>query len=126
LAAGLLPAFAILIILLIGPQWHSILENTFISTIEESIDSLITVVPALGSKGNLMLLVAIIPMLIGLGAFAFLLRTGFNLHGSRTKPIYLPHMFSEVVTFIRNMQDKQMSPRVQTKKTRREVKPKLA
>jgi glycosyltransferase involved in cell wall biosynthesis len=126
LAAGLLPAFIILIILLIGPQWHSILENTLISAIEESINSLVTVVPALGSKENLVLLVATIPMLIGLGAFAFLLRTGFNLHGSRTKPIYLPHRFSEVVTFIRNMQDKQMSPRVQTKKTRREVKPKLA
>jgi hypothetical protein len=125
LAAGFLPALILLIVLLLGPQWHNILENTFITTVDELVNSIITAVPQLGSKENFILLVVTIPMLIGLGALAILARTGFNLHGSRTKPIYLPHMFSEVVAFIRNIQDKQMNPRVQMKKTRREVKPKL-
>jgi hypothetical protein len=125
LAAGFLPALMLLIILLLGPQWHNVLENTFITTIEESINSIIRAIPQLGSKENFIILVATIPMLIGLGAFVALARIGFKLHGSRTKPIYLPHGFSEVVAFIRNIQDKQMSPRVQAKKIRREVKPKL-
>jgi roadblock/LC7 domain-containing protein len=125
LATGFLPTLVLLIIFSLGPQWPSILENTFISTVEESINSVITMIPQLGSRENLMILVATIPMLVGLGAFAVLARTGFNLHGSRTKPIYLPHRFSEVVTFIRNVQDKQMSATAQTKKTRKEAKPKL-
>jgi hypothetical protein len=125
LAAGFLPALILFIIFLLGPQWHSILENTFIATIEESFNSIITAFPQLGSRENLIILVAIIPMLIGLGAFVVLARIGFNLHGSRTKPIYLPHRFSEVVTFIRNIQDKQMSTATQTKKTRKEAKQRL-
>ena len=125
LATGFLPTLVLLIIFSLGPQWPSILENTFISTVEESINSVITMIPQLGSKENLIILAATIPILAALGAFAFQSRTGFNLHGSRTKPIYLPHGFSEVVTFIRNVQDKQMNATAQTKKTRKEAKPKL-
>jgi len=122
--AGFLPALALTTILLVGPLWHNILANTFISTIVGSINTIVTLVPQLGSKENLIFLIVTIPMLIGAGAFVALSRTGFNLHGSRTKPICLPHGFSEVVTFIRNMQDKQMNSRAPMKKTRKEVKPK--
>ena len=121
LAAGFLP----MIILLLVPLWRAILNTPSISTIEEWVNSIITAVPQLASPENLMILVAIIPMLIGLGAFAVQAGTGFNLHGSRTKPIYLPHRFGEVVTFIRSIQDKQTSAPAQAKKTLKKAKPKL-
>ena len=72
-----------------------------------------------------MILVSTIPMIIGLIAFALRSGTGFNLHGSRTKPIYLPHRFGEVVTFIRRIQDKQTGAPAQAKKKLRKTEPKL-
>ncbi len=115
LAAGFLLTF----ILSLEPLWGTpyYLGTGFISVIEESVNSLITSIPQLGSPENLMILVAIIPMLVGLGAFVIQAGIGFNLHGSRTKPIYLPRRFSEVVTFIRSIQDKQTGLSVRTKKT---------
>lgn len=123
LAVGFLLTF----VLSLEPLWGtpSYLSTKFISAIEESVNSIIAAIPQLGSRGNLMNLVAVIPVLISLGFFALQARTGFNLHGSRTKPIYLPHRFSEVVTFIRNIQDRQIRPFPQTKKTRKRAKPKL-
>ncbi len=121
LAAGFLPMF----ILLLAPLWRAILNTASISTIEGWVNSIITTVPQLASPENLMILVTTIPMLIGLGVFAAQSGTGFNLHGSRTKPIYLPHRFSEVVTLIRGIQDKQTSPPAPTKKTLRKARPKL-
>jgi len=113
IAAGFLPA----LILLLEPLWRAILKSTFISAIEEWVNSIITAVPQFASPQNLMILVAVIPMLTSIGAFALKAKTGFNLHAARTKPIYLPHRFSEVVAFIRNIQDRQRSPITQTKKT---------
>jgi len=121
LAAGFLP----MIILLLIPLWRAILNTTSISTMEEWVNSIIRAVPQLASPENLMILVSIIPVLIGLGAFTVQAGTGFNLHGSRTKPIYLPHRFGEVVTFIRSIQDKQTGAPVQTKKTLKKAKSKF-
>jgi D-inositol-3-phosphate glycosyltransferase len=115
LAAGFLP----MLILLLDPLWRAILKATFVSTIEEWVNSVITAVPQLASPENLMILVAVIPMLIAVGAFALQSGTGFNVHGSRTKPIYLPRGFGEVITFIRGIQDKQVGALVQTKKARK-------
>ena len=115
LAAGFLP----MLILLLDPLWRAILKAAFVSTIEEWVNSVITAVPQLASPENLMILVAVIPMLIAVGAFALQSGTGFNVHGSRTKPIYLPRGFGEVITFIRGIQDKQVGASVQTKKTRK-------
>ena len=115
LAAGFLP----MLILLLDPLWRAILKAAFVSTIEEWVNSVITAVPQLASPENLMILVAVIPMLIAVGAFALQSGTGFNVHGSRTKPIYLPRGFGEVITFIRGIQDKQVGALVQTKKTRK-------
>ena len=116
--------FMLTFILALEPRWgtSSYLSAEFISAVEESANSIIAATPQLGSKGNLMALIAIIPALTSLGFFALQARTGFNLHGSRTKPIYLPYKFSEVVTFIRTIQDRQMNPSLQTKKTRKKAK----
>jgi hypothetical protein len=62
-------------------------------------------VPQLGSTQMLMVLVTGIPMLIGLATFALQARTGFNLHGPGTRPVYLPNGLREVITYVRNVQD---------------------
>ena len=121
LAAGFLPMF----ILLLDPLWRAILKAAFVSTIEEWVNSMIMTVPLLASPENLMILIAVVPMLIALGGFAVQSGTGFNLHGSRTKPIYLPRGFGEVVAFIRSIQDKQTGAPAQTKKTLKKAKSKL-
>jgi hypothetical protein len=113
------------LILLLEPLWRAILKNTFISVIEEWVNSIIAATPQLASPQNLMILVAVIPMLIGLGAFALQARTGFNLHASRTKPVYLPHGFSEVVAFIRDIQDTPYKPHHADEKTLKARKTKL-
>jgi glycosyltransferase involved in cell wall biosynthesis len=109
LIAGFLP----LLILLLEPLWRTILSGSFISTLEELVDSFITAVPPLASPQILMILLIIVPILISLGAFAVQARTGFNLLGLGTKPVYLPHRFSEVVTFIRKIQDQQNALRIE-------------
>ncbi len=124
LAVGFLLTF----ILSLEPLWGtpSYLSTEFISVIEKSVNSIIATIPQLGSKGNLMNLVAVIPVLISLGFFALQARTGFNLHGSRTKPIYLPHSLSEVVTFIRNIQDRQIRPPRKRRKHGRDLNQSLS
>jgi glycosyltransferase involved in cell wall biosynthesis len=109
LIAGFLP----LLILLLEPLWRTILSGSFISTLEELVDSFITAVPPLASPQILMILLIIVPILISLGAFAVQARIGFNLLGLGTKPVYLPHKFSEVVTFIRKIQDQQNALRME-------------
>lgn len=103
LLAGLLPTF----ILLLEPLWRSIFKATFISAIEALASSIITAVPQLASTQMLVILLALIPCLTGIVAFALQARTGFNLHGSGIKLAYLPHGFREAIAFIRNVQDKQ-------------------
>jgi hypothetical protein len=120
LAAGFLP----MSILLLDPLWRTILKATFVSTIEEMVNSIIRAVPQLASSENLMIIFAVVPMLIALGAFAALSGTGFNVHGSRTKPIYLPRRFGEVVTFIRSIQDKQVGALMQTRKMQKKAESK--
>lgn len=103
LLAGLLPTF----ILMLEPLWRSILKPTVISAIEALVTSIMTAVPQLSSPQMLMILLALIPCLVSMAAFALQARTGFNLHGSGIKLAYLPHGFREAITFIRNVQDKQ-------------------
>jgi glycosyltransferase involved in cell wall biosynthesis len=103
LLAGLLPAF----VLLLEPLWRYILKSTFISVIETLTSSIITIVPQLGSAQMLVILVASIPCLISIVAFAVQARTGFNLQASGIKLAYLPHGFREAIAFIRSVQDEQ-------------------
>ena len=103
LIAGFLPMF----IFLLEPLWRTILKGSFISALEELVNSIIIAIPQFASPYTLMILLAIVPMLTSLVAFAAQARTGFNLQGSGIKPVYLPHRFSEVVTFIRKIQDRQ-------------------
>lgn len=107
LLGGVLSTF----ILLFEPLWRSILEPTFISAVEGLVSSLmssiIAAVPQFVSPQAVMVLFDLVPCLVGLGVFVLQARKGFNLQGSGTKPVYLPHGFREVIAFIRNVQDKQ-------------------
>jgi len=103
LLAGLLPT----LILSLEPLWRAILRHTFISAIEELLISITTAIPQFSSPQTLMVVFALVPFLISLGVFALQARIGFNLYGLGIKPVYLPHRFNEVVTFIRKIQDKQ-------------------
>jgi hypothetical protein len=105
LLAGFSPTF----VLLFEPLWRSILKPTVISTIEALASSIIAAVPQLSSPQILMILLALIPCLISIAAFALQARTGFNLQGSGIKLTYLPHGFQEAIAFIRGVQDKQQS-----------------
>ncbi len=113
LAAGFVPV----IIIMLDPLWRAILQALFLSTIEKWVNSIVVAVPQLGSSENLMILIAVVPMLIALGVFTLQSGTGFNLHGSAAKPIYLPRKLGEVVAFIRSIQDKQTNLLVPKKKT---------
>jgi glycosyltransferase involved in cell wall biosynthesis len=121
LAVGALP----MLVFLLEPLWRAILNATVVSTIEEWANSVILAVPVFGAPKYLAVFVAVVSILIALGAFAVQSGTGFHLHGSLTKPIYLPRRFGEVVTFIRSIQEKQTDAQVQTKKTRKKAESKL-
>jgi glycosyltransferase involved in cell wall biosynthesis len=114
LLAGFLPAF----ILLLEPMWVAILQPSFISAIQTAANSIITAIPQLVSIQTLALLVALIPCIAGIAAFALQARTGFNLYGSSIKLVYLPHGFREAITFIRNVQDNQNTSITEKTKTR--------
>jgi len=103
LLVGLLPT----LILSLEPLWRAILKHSFISAIEELLNSITTAIPQFTSPQIVTTVFALVPFLIGLGAFALQAKIGFNLYGLGIKPVYLPHRFSEVVTFIRKVQDKQ-------------------
>jgi len=103
LVAGFLP----MLLFSLEPLWRAILKGSVISTLEELANSIITAIPQFASPQTLMIILIIFPMLTSLGLFAVQARTGFNLHGSGIKPVYLPRKFSEVVTFIRKIQDQQ-------------------
>ena len=121
LAAGFVPAF----IILLDPLWRAILRSTFVSAMENWVSSMVVSAPLLGSTQNLMTIVAVAPMFIALGAFTIQSGSGFNLHGSRTRPIYLPRRFGEVVSFIRSIQEKQTEAQMPTKKTQNRPKSNL-
>ncbi len=113
LIAGLVPLF----IVMLEPLWRIVLNGTFISALEDLVNSVILAFPPLASPQVLMIAIITVPFMICLGIFAFQARTGFNLHGLGTKPVYLPHKFSEVVTFIRKIQDKQNATRMEHAET---------
>ena len=102
LAAGLLPTFT----LLLEPLWRSILKTDFLSAVEALVSSIQNMIPQTMSPQTLTTLVISIPCLAGLAAFLLQARTGFNLQGPGAGSVYLPHGFREVITFIRNIQDK--------------------
>jgi D-inositol-3-phosphate glycosyltransferase len=97
LAAGFLPA----LIYLLAPLWQITLSGEFLLAIA-GISSLVNLVP--------LALPAILfaPMLVGLSGFVIQSRTGFNLCGTGTKPVYLPFGFKEVITFVRQIQDQKL------------------
>jgi D-inositol-3-phosphate glycosyltransferase len=104
LAVGLLPT----LILILDPLWRKILNDQFISTIDQSIEGIIKNIHQPAEL--LTILFVAIPWLIAISAFAFQARTGSYLCGSGVEPIYIPHRFSEVVTLARaHMHDKQHS-----------------
>ena len=102
----LLPGFLPTLILLLEPLWLQILNVTSISMVVEILNSIVAVIPQF-SPELIAVLFAAVPMALSIAVFGFEARTGFNLYGSGMKPVYLPHRFSEVVTFIRKVQDKQ-------------------
>jgi len=107
LIVGLLPT----LILSLEPLWRAIFKHTFISTIEELLNSIATVIPQFTSPQTVMTVFALVPFLICLGTFTLQAKIGFNLYGLGIKPVYLPHGFGEVVTLIRKIQDKQQNPK---------------
>jgi hypothetical protein len=116
LIAGFLPLF----MLLLEPLWRTILKDSFISTLEELVSSVIAAVPSLASPQILMALLIAVPIIISLVTFMLQARTGFNLYGLGTKPVYLPHKFSEVVTVIRKIQDLQNNIQIEHLKTQKQ------
>jgi hypothetical protein len=64
-------------------------------------------IPVFSSVQTVLVLFWLVPLLSGLGAFVLQARIGFNLYTSTIKPVYLPYKFSEVVTFVRKVQDRQ-------------------
>ena len=121
LAVGFLP----MLVLLLDPLWRVIFRPELVSAVDEWVSYFIAAVPLLGSAENLMTIIAVVPMFIALGVFAIESGSGFNLHGSRTRPIYLPRRFGEVVAFIRKIQEKQTEAQPPTKKTQNNSKSKL-
>jgi hypothetical protein len=105
----LLPGFLPALILSLQQLWEPILQGALKEAVfgaVQAIPNAITAVIPQLTQGSLTFLFAFVPMVASMSAFLFEARTGFNLYGSGMKPVYLPHRFSEVVTFIRKVQDK--------------------
>jgi len=105
LIAGFVPT----LIVLLEPLWRTILKSTLISTIEQLLNALVVAVPQLISPQTVTVLFMLVPFAISVAEFGVQARTGFNLYGSGMKPIYVPHGFSEAVTFLRKVQDKEQN-----------------
>jgi len=105
LLAGLLPA----LVILLQPLWQLILKDTFISTAQNVWNFTTQSVSAFVSPQMFLWLVALVPFIIGAGAFIYEARAGFNLFVSGAKPVYLPRRLGEVIPFVRNRQDEQKS-----------------
>lgn len=103
LMAGFLPA----LIVALEPLWRSIFKPSFISVVGTMAGLIEAAIPQLASPQTLSTIVALVPCLLGLAAFALEARTGFNLQASGIKPLYLPRGFREAIAFVRNVQDKQ-------------------
>jgi len=110
LLAGFLPA----LIILLEPLWRLALKETFISAIERGADSVATIIPKFAGDSTLTILFALVPCAASLMVFTLQARTGFNLHMLGAKTVYMPHAFSEVVTFLRGIQDKQENIELQS------------
>ena len=107
LLAGFLPA----LIILLEPLWRLILKETFTLAVQSLLTYVAQPIYAFISPQTLLLLVALIPSVIGGGAFVYEAQTGFNLHVPGAKPVYLPRRLGEVITFVRKLQDEQGKPR---------------
>jgi D-inositol-3-phosphate glycosyltransferase len=103
LLAGFIPT----LILLSEPVLRAILKDTFISTIAGLVGAVARSIPVFSSIQTVLTLFSLIPLFISIVCFAIEARVGFNLYTSTIKPVYLPHKFSEVVTFVRKVQDRQ-------------------
>jgi hypothetical protein len=105
LLTGLLPMFAILL----EPLWRLILKSDFIAVLEQLVNSVMTIIPQLSSPEMATAFIALVPYVTCTAIFLANARTGFNLRGLGTKPIYLPHKFRDTIAFIRSIQDKQLN-----------------
>lgn len=103
LLAGFIPT----LILLSEPLLRTILKDTFISSIDGLVGAVARSIPIFSSIQTVLMLFWLIPLFSGVAGFALEARVGFNLYTSTIKPVYLPHKFSEVVTFLRKVQDRQ-------------------
>lgn len=112
LLAGLVPA----LVILLEPFWRVVLKETFLSTIESLLFSSAQALAAWVSPQQLVLLVALVPILVSLGIFAWQARVGFNLYVLGIKPVYLPRKLSEVVVFVRRLQDKRQNAELKTER----------
>jgi len=102
----LIASFVPAALVLLEPLWRTILQPSFISSIEQMLNLFLAYFPQLLSQQNLAALFALAPLAVGLVAFGLQARSGFNLFGLGSKPVYVPHGFGEAVTFIRKVQDK--------------------
>jgi glycosyltransferase involved in cell wall biosynthesis len=105
LLAGLLPSF----IVVLEPLWKLILKESFIAIVSGTVNSIAKALPQFAGVSTLMLLFLLLPFLISTVVFALQARTGFNLYISGAKPVYIPHVFGDVVTFIRKIQDEEQN-----------------
>jgi glycosyltransferase involved in cell wall biosynthesis len=110
LLAGFLPS----LVILLEPLWRLALKETFISVIEKAADSVSTIIPKFAGDSTLTILFVLVPWVTSILVFTLQARTGFNLHMLGAKPVYMPHGFSEVVTFLRGIQDKQENAELQS------------
>ncbi len=100
---SLIPA----LILLLEPLWRTILNPSFVSSVEQLLNASIAPLSPMVSMQMLGLLFGLVPCAVGIVVFVFQSGIGFNLHGQAMKPVYLPRGLSEAVTFLRKTQDKQ-------------------
>jgi len=92
---------------LLEPLWRLILKQTFISTAQNLLTFATQSISAFVSPQIFLLLLALVPSIIGAGAFIYEARAGFNLYVLGAKPVYLPRRLGEVITFVRKLQDEQ-------------------
>jgi D-inositol-3-phosphate glycosyltransferase len=101
LLASFLPALFILL----QPLWLAILNQTLVTALFQFSASITQASSGFISSEILTILVACIPLIIGLAIFVVQAREGFNLHVRGNKPVYIPHGLSQVVPFLRKLQD---------------------
>jgi glycosyltransferase involved in cell wall biosynthesis len=118
---GALSAGSILtVFLMVEPYLRPIFSRTLMARLEVLMRSLISSIdlqdPLIKSlifslnfqpaiPDILLDIISIIPISVGILFFIFRAMTGFALHGTSVRPVYLPHAFKPAVAYIRSVQD---------------------